>query len=439
MRTLSLPLFLAAGFLTVATVHAEDWPQWLGPRGDSTWNDTGMITAFPSGGPKVEWRMPVANGYSGPSVAQGKVLVMDYQIASGKVDANPGGRTKLTGKERVLCFDEKTGKELWKHEYDCPINLSFPNGPRCTPVVSGDMVFALGAEGHLSALKLADGKPAWEKELKKEYKCESPIWGFAATPLVKDGVVYTLAGGKGTAAVALDAKTGKEKWRAMDTKDIGYAPPVWTQRDGKDELVVWHSEALNGLDPATGTVRWSQPFAPLYGMSIMAPRVTPDGIFIGGIIQKSGLVKAEGAKPEIVWEGTPKTGLGPKNSTPIVVDGYVYGCDMDGDLRCFKTATGERVWSTLEVMSGKKVNSGTFFMVRTPQQWVLFNDFGELILADLSPAGYKEKSRTRVINPESPGMGGRAVVWSHPAFANRHVFVRNDKELISVSLASTPE
>jgi outer membrane protein assembly factor BamB len=432
----SLPLTLAAILFSAATLTAEDWPQWLGPRGDCSWNDTGLVTKFPADGPKVLWRAPVDNGYSGPSVAGGKVFVMDYQVATGKVDANASARTKLTGKERVLCFDEKSGKELWSHGYDCTINLSFPNGPRCTPVVSGGTVFALGAEGHLSALNAADGKVVWEKELKTEYKCESPIWGYAATPLVQGDVLYTLAGSKGSAVVALDKKSGKEIWRALDTKDIGYAPPVWTKRDGKDELLVWHSESLNGLDPVTGKVRWSQPFGTFYGMSIMAPRVTADGIFIGGIIAKSAMVKPGDGKAELVWEGTPKIGMGPKNGTPIVVGEHVYGCDMDGDLRCFKSATGERLWSTLDVLSGKKVNSGTFFMARTPQQWVLFNDAGELILADLSPSGYKEAARAKILSADTPSMGGRTVVWSHPAFANRCVFARNDKELICVSLAA---
>ncbi len=424
-------LFAAVLAFSAAPLIAEDWPQWLGPRGDSSWNDTGLITKFPAEGPKVVWRAPVANGYSGPSIAGGKVFVMDYQIATGKLDANPGGRTALTGKERVVCLDEKTGKQLWAHSYDCPINLSFPNGPRCSPVIEGDLVFSLGAEGHLSAIKAADGKVVWEKELKKDYKCESPIWGYAATPLVSGGLLYTLAGGKGSAVVALDAKTGKEAWRALDTKDIGYAPPVMT----KDGLLVWHSEALSGLDPKTGKVHWSQPFAATYGMSIMAPRVTGDGIFIGGMGKKSMLVKPGHDKAEIVWEGTPQNSLGPKNGTPIVVDGYVYGCDQDGDLRCFKSATGERMWSTLEVLSGKKSSSGTFFMARTPQQWVLFNDYGDLILADLSPSGYKEASRAKILVADTPSMG-RNVVWSHPAFANRCVFARNDKELICVSLAA---
>lgn len=421
--------------VTTATLAAEDWPQWLGPRADSTWNDTGLITKFPAEGPKVLWRAPVANGYSGPSVADGKVFVMDYQVASGTVDANPGGRTAISGKERVVCIDEKTGRQLWAHAYNCPLNLSFPNGPRCSPVIDGGMVFSLGAEGHLSAVSVKDGKVVWEKELKKEYQCESPIWGYAATPLVRGELLYTLAGGKDTAVVALNKKTGKEVWRALTTKDIGYAPPVMTKTNGREELLAWHSEALNGLDPLTGKVLWSQAFAATYGMSIMAPRVTGEGIFIGAMGKKSMMVKPGDNRAEVVWDGTPQTGLSPKNGTPVVVDGYLYGCDTDGELRCFKAATGERVWSSMEIMNNKKAGSGTFFMARTPQQWVIFNDVGELILADLSPAGYKEFSRAKIVDPLTPSMG-RTVVWSHPAFANQCVFVRNDKELVCVSLAA---
>ncbi len=417
-----------------ATLTAEDWPQWLGARGDSTWNDTGLITRFAAEGPKIVWRAPVANGYSGPAVAGGKVFVMDYQIATGKLDANPGGRTALTGKERVVCLDEKTGRQLWVHAYDCPINLSFPNGPRCSPVVADGLVYALGAEGHLSALAVSDGKPAWEKELKQEYKCDSPIWGYAATPLVHGGLLYTLAGGSGSAVVALEAKSGKEKWRALETKDIGYAPPVMTKREGKEELVIWHSEALNGLDPATGKIRWTQAFAAAYGMSIMAPRVTNEGIFIGAMMKKSMLVKPGDGKATVAWDGVPSNSMSPKNGTPVVVGDYFYGCDMDGELRCVKLTTGERMWSNLDIMSKKKSGSGTFFMAHTPQQWVIFNDSGELILADLKPTGYQEAARAKILSADTPSMG-RTVVWSHPAFANKCVFARNDKELVCVSLA----
>ncbi|HEX2746692.1 MAG TPA: PQQ-binding-like beta-propeller repeat protein [Verrucomicrobiales bacterium] len=430
-----LPILFSVLAFAASSLHAEDWPKWLGPRGDSTWNDTGLITKFPAEGAKVLWRAPIANGYSGPAVSGGKVYATDFQIASGKVDANPGGRTAVSGTERIVCLDEKTGEQKWEHHWKTDINLSFPNGPRCSPVVDGGTVFALGAEGHLAAVNAADGKVLWEKELKKEYKCESPLWGYAAIPLVHGDLVYTLAGGPGTAAVALDRKTGKEVWRALDTKDIGYAPPVLTKRDGKDELLIWLPNGLNGLDPATGKVHWSQPYNATYGMSIMTPRVTSEGVFVGSMQKKSMMVKPGKEKAEVIWEGSPNQALAPKNGTPVVVGDFLYGCDTDGELRCFKAATGERLWSTQEIMSNKKVGSGTFFMARTPQQWVIFNDSGELILADLSPSGYKEASRAKILSAETPSMG-RTVVWSHPAFANQCVFARNDKELICVSLAA---
>jgi outer membrane protein assembly factor BamB len=433
MKPLSVLTALFA--LAASPVFAEDWPQWLGPRGDSTWNDTGLITEFPDGGPKVVWRAPVAHGYSGPAVSGGKVFVSDFKRKSGTIDANPAGRTAVSGTESLICLDEKTGKELWASHWGSELNLSFPNGPRCSPVVSDGLVYALGAEGGLTATNVINGFRVWTKELKKEYKCESPIWGYAATPLVSGKLLYTLAGGTSSAVVALNCKTGEEVWRALDTKEIGYAPPVMTKRDGKDELVVFLPDSLNGLDPATGKVRWSQPYKATYGMSIMTPRVTPNGIFVGSMQKKSMMIKPGDGKADVIWDGTPAQAVAPKNGTPVVVDNLLFSCDTDGDLRCFKSATGDRLWTTDEVIGHKSLNSGTFFMVRTPQEWVLFNDAGELILANMSASGYKETARASILSPETPGMG-RKVVWSHPAFANKCVFARNDKELVCVSLAA---
>ncbi len=422
--------------LSGLSLHAEDWPQWLGPRRDSTWNETGLAKAWPAEGPKVLWRTPVGHGYSGPAVAGGLVFVPDFKIASGTVTANPSGRSEIKGEERMVCLDQKTGAVKWTFARERSHNLSFPNGPRCTPAVADGTVYFLGGEGHMAALKAESGEVIWEKDLKKEYGTESPIWGYSAHLLVSGGRVYTLAGGKDSAAVALDAKTGKEVWRALNTADIGYAPPVMRKQDGREELVIWHSEAISGLDPATGKVWWSQEFKSAYGMSIMAPSVIDDGrIFIGAMQKKSMMFKAAGGKTEVLWDGTPSLAMAPKNSTPVVHGGHLYGCDMDGDLRCFDPATGERLWSTLEAMpDGKKNGSGTIFLVPTPEHWLLYNDGGELILADLSPRGYKQLARAKVIEPTSPNMGGRKVSWHHPAFAGGCVFVRNDKQIVCLSL-----
>ena len=422
--------------LTSATLQADDWPRWLGAQGDSHWNETGLLAKFPAAGPVVKWRVPVRWGYSGPAVAAGKVFIMDYDITEGTPDANPGGRTKIQGKERVRCFDSATGKELWTHAYDAPYELSFPAGPRCTPTVDGDLVYALGAEGLLTCLSTADGKLLWEMDLKKTYQVNSPIWGFASHPLVVGDLVMVKPGGEGTTAVALDKKTGKEVWRALTSKEPGYAPAVLINHGGKEQVIICHGEALNSLDPLTGKVYWTVPFSPSYGMAIMAPRLAGDFLMMGGMGKKSiGLkLKADQTTPEIAWEGTPKTGLSPKNSTPVVDGDLVFGCDADGELRCFDPATGARLWTTTAVL-GATPGSGTFFAVKASPHWVLFNELGELILADLTREGYKETGRAKILEPTSPGMG-RKVVWTHPAFAEKAVFVRNDVELVCVSLAA---
>ena len=422
--------------LTSATLQADDWPRWLGAQGDSHWNETGLLAKFPAAGPVVKWRVPVRWGYSGPAVAAGKVFIMDYDITEGTPDANPGGRTKIQGKERVRCFDSATGKELWTHAYDAPYELSFPAGPRCTPTVDGDLVYALGAEGLLTCLSTADGKLLWEMDLKKTYQVNSPIWGFASHPLVVGDLVMVKPGGEGTTVVALDKKTGKEVWRALTSKEPGYAPAVLINHGGKEQVIICHGEALNSLDPLTGKVYWTVPFSPSYGMAIMAPRLAGDFLMMGGMGKKSiGLkLKADQTTPEIAWEGTPKTGLSPKNSTPVVDGDLVFGCDADGELRCFDPATGARLWTTTAVL-GATPGSGTFFAVKASPHWVLFNELGELILADLTREGYKETGRAKILEPTSPGMG-RKVVWTHPAFAEKAVFVRNDVELVCVSLAA---
>ena len=123
--------------LLASPAWADDWPQWMGPNRDGTWKETGILRKFPPGGPKKLWSVPIGGGYAGPAVADGKVYVTDRVLAKG--GANPDDpfdtKNKIASTERVLCLDAKTGKEVWKHEYDCPYQISYPAGPRCTPLV----------------------------------------------------------------------------------------------------------------------------------------------------------------------------------------------------------------------------------------------------------------------------------------------------------------
>ena len=133
---------------------ASDWPQWLGPQRDGVWREEGVVEKF-DGKPKLRWKAAVGGGYAGPAVADGRVFVLDRQLAKGqKNPANPFKRGQIPGTERVLCLNEVDGKLLWKHEYDCPYEVSYPAGPRCTPTVDGDRVYVLGAMGDLFCLKV---------------------------------------------------------------------------------------------------------------------------------------------------------------------------------------------------------------------------------------------------------------------------------------------
>src|SRR5262249_38707821 len=152
-------------------------PQWLGPRRDGVWRETGILSRFPDKGLTARWRTPIAAGFAGPAVAKGRVVVMD------RVAAKPTKAGK-EGHERVCCLNAVDGKVLWKHEYDCAYDIDYPLGPRTTAVINESEVYTLGAVGHLFCFDLASGAIRWSHDLKKEYHAKSPTWGYAAHLLV---------------------------------------------------------------------------------------------------------------------------------------------------------------------------------------------------------------------------------------------------------------
>lgn len=436
MRMTRAILFLT---LFASASLAADWPQWMGPTRDGVWTEMGTLDKFPEGGPKVLWRTPIAGGFAGPAVVGDRVYVTDYVTdADWRKKSSPSARPPITGKERVLCLDAKSGKVVWKHEYDCPYAISYPCGPRCTPTVADGKVYTLGAEGNLLCLDATKGDVVWSKELKKAYNTETPIWGFCGHPLVDGKKLICLVGGQGSVAVAFDKDTGKELWKAVSAKEPGYCPPSIIEAGGTRQLLIWDAEKVNSLDPETGKVYWSIPLAPSYDMSIMAPRKGGDYLYAGGIGSKGMLIKLAKDKPaaEPAWTGKGTTALYPVNSTPIVDGEMMYGVDQNGALRGVKFATGERVWETFAPCAGgnRATNNGTAFLVKNGEKYFLFSETGDLIIAKLSPKGYEEISRAKILDPTGISFP-RDVVWSHPAFANQCVYARNDREIVCVSLA----
>src|SRR5579872_3751994 len=218
LAILTLPLLCAAAW-------ADDWPQWLGPQRDGVWREKGIVEKFPPGGPKVRWRVEIGGGYAGPAVADGKVYVTDRILAKGATNpANPFTPANSDGEERVLCINDKDGKVLWTHAYACKYQMSYPCGPRCTPVVKDGKVYTLGGMGDLYCLDADKGTVIWSKRFPKDYGARVPVWGFAANPLLDGDKLICLVGGQGSVVVAFDRTTGKELWKSLSMKnmEIGY-------------------------------------------------------------------------------------------------------------------------------------------------------------------------------------------------------------------------
>lgn len=444
MQSFFFKTALFVTFLLTIPLLADDWPQWLGPQRNGVWRETGIIEKFPAGGPPIRWRTPIGGGYASPAVAGGRVYVTDRQLGKGSSNpADPFSRGRVPGTERVLCLDEKDGRILWQHEYPCAYTVSYPAGPRTMPVVADGKVWTLGTEGHLFCLDAATGKPSWSRVFTQEFGIPTPVWGFAGHPLLDGQKLICLAGGTNSVAVAFDKDTGKELWRALGAKQPGYAPPMIYEAGGRRQLILWHTESANSLNPETGEVYWTIPFKSREGLSISTPRKLGDWLFFTAFYDGSLMLRLDATKPAAteVWRSLKSSERDTDNlhaimCTPFLEDGYIYGVCSYGQLRCLKADTGERIWETFQATtSGQPVRWANAFLVKQGSRYFLFNEKGDLIIARLTPKGYEELSRAHLLEPTGTA-SGRNVLWSHPAFANRSCYVRNDKEIICISLAA---
>ncbi len=453
LRPLALVLgAVLVGIGTSAPLRADDWPQWLGPQRDGVWREKGILTTFPTQGPKVRWRTPIGGGYAGPAVAGHRVYVTDRILPPDtRNPANPFAKSAVPGQERVLCLDDADGQVVWKHEYPCTYEISYPAGPRATPLVHGGKVYTLGAMGDLLCLDAGTGKVLWSKNFPKDYQAPVPLWGFAASPLLDGDRLICLVGGEGSLVVAFHKDTGKELWRSLSVKEQGYCPPMIYTIGGKRQLIIWHPEAVCGLDPETGKLYWSQPFAVKANLTVPTPRQAGDLLFVTSFYNGALMLKftADKAAPVVLWKGKNQS-ENPRLTdtlhsiipTPFLRDGYIYGVCSYGELRCLKADTGERVWESMKATTGgPKERWANAFLVPHEDRVFLMNEKGDLIIARLTPQGYEEISRAHIIEPTNRMVAGQrenraAVLWSHPAFAHQSVYVRNDREIVCASLAA---
>jgi len=428
IRSQLIPSF--AILLFAGSAHADDWPQWRGPERDGVWRETGLIEEFEAPQLELTWSVPIAGGYSGPTVADGRVYVSDRLESPEEV-------------ERVHCFDAQTGKALWSHTYACVYKrISYEAGPRASVLIDDGRAYSLGTMGHLFCFDAASGEVQWKKDLKQEYEIRMPGWGITAAPIIHEELLIVPVSGLGEAyLVAFDRKSGEEVWAALPDRG-NYSAPIIIEHGGKPTLVNWTGDRIVGIDPDEGTLAWEYPFpATTMPLGVADPVLSNDMLFFTGFYDGSLVLQLDHEERSVkeLWKQRGQNeirtlALHSTISTPLVQDGHVYGVDSYGEFRCLELETGKRIWEDSSAVP--KARWATIHFVSNADRVWMFNDRGELIIARLSPEGFDEISRAKLIEPTRGQLGRRdGVAWSHPAFANRHVFARSDEALVCASLA----
>ncbi len=410
----------------------DEWPQWRGPRGDGTWNGPSIKTTWPENGFKKLWEHEIGGGYGGISVSQRRLYLMDRPADSAaeqkKAEGIHSHQIRRKNEERVLCYDALTGQNIWTHTYPCEYNkLEYGNGPRAAPTVVDGLVYTLGTMGDVYCLSAQTGSVVWKTELVKTFGGKVPQWGYAAAPYVIGDQVILMPGGEkqGTAIVSLDRKTGKELWRSLSDQ-AGYATPLLISHQDKNQLIVWSPNHIHSVNPQTGKHFWSIPYKVTYGVAIASPIEQAGQVFVTGYWEGSKAIQL-GNQPDeakLKWEDRRK--LRGLMSQPLYRDGYGYVLDKQFGLTCFEYETGKKVWDDGNKMtpSNSRNPQATLIWLNQSAQSLILNSDGDFILAELTPSGYRELARTKLIGE----------TWAHPAYAETRIYARTNTKLVAFEL-----
>lgn len=406
-------------------LSGNNWSQWMGEGRSATWDLDLRKESLDADDLEKIWEVPVGTGYCGPTVSDGRVYLMDY------IEGNT---------ERVLCFDAASGEKLWIHEYECEYNVGYPTGPRASVLINEGRAYSFGTMGDLYCLDAYSGKVLWQVR-KGDYDIRVPVWGLSASPLIeKDLLIVQMGGVPDACLVAFNKVSGKEVWRALSDQ-ASYSSPIVIEQAGIKVLVSWTGDNLVGLNPETGKIYWKIVYARSKGIiNIATPVYAAPYLFLSSFWDGSMLVKLDQKiqDAELIWVRAGKNeretdALQCCISTPVIYEDHVYGIDSYGEFRCLDLLTGNRIWtdSTL-VPFGRWANA---HLVKQGDKAWAFNELGELILAELSPLGFKDLGRVQLIKPVNVSPNPRGGVnWSHPAFSGRKIFARSDALLVCYEL-----
>lgn len=396
-----------------AQSYAEDWPQWRGPRGDGTWNGPRIQPSWPASGLPQVWKQPLGGGYSGITVWEHRVLALDRQTAPVEM-------------ERILCLDATTGERLWRHSYPVKYGeLSYGNGPRACATIHEGRVYTLGALGQACCLNLEDGNEIWSVDTVQQHGATVPMWGHAASPLIWKDLVILHVGAKPEGCfIALNRQSGELVWKGGQD-DAGYATPIVAVQDSGEQLIGWTPEHVVGMSLESGKVEWTIPYKVTYGVSIASPLFQEGLVLVSGYWEGSKAIRLSNDRTqvELAWEDNES--LRGLMSSPLYRDGRVYFLDKQFGVTCLELASGKKQWDDHHRLTPRDRNPHvTLVWTGSGKQVLALNSEGELILAQFDEEGVQELARAKIIGP----------TWAHPAFAGKHVFARNDEEIVCVEL-----
>jgi outer membrane protein assembly factor BamB len=403
---------------TTVVTNAADWPQWRGPNRDG--HAAGTLTSLPKE-IKPVWKNAIGPGFSAPIVANGKLIYLDDQ----------------SEQEVAHCLTAATGKEIWNAAYAAAEGDEWGSGPRTTPFVDGDRVYFQSMNGEFRCLNIADGKVLWGFPFKKYgigFSTKSAD-GTAArrgnngSGVIDGNYVYVPIGAKGASIVCFDKLKGKEIWKTGDD-EAAYSSFVVATLAGTKQLVVFTADALMGLDLKSGQQLWRVPFKTVAKRHAASPVIDGDTITVNS--QTIGLVRTKVSKSDSgfstsqVWVNKPLT---INLATPVLLDGhlYCYGPIRTTDYVCVDAATGELKWRHGGFGVGKDQTDYASTIAIGKNLLVLTYD-GQLVLIAANPAQYTELGRVQVCGK----------TWSHPAYVDGKLYLRDGRELQCLDLNAKP-
>ncbi len=401
---------LAALAAAALTASAADWPQWLGPlRNGHVPAGERLLTSLPVE-PKVLWRAKAGEGFASPVVAGGKVFLLDNQ----------------GGKETLRAFDAAKGTELWRAEVDEAVgDKQGPPGPRCTPLVDGDRVYAQSVKGELHCRSVTDGKLLWRKNYTKDFEAvfigeTGPAQGATrhgntGSPLIDGDWLIALAGGtNGAAVVAMEKKTGKPVWKSQGDQ-AAYAAPIVATLSGVKQVIAFTCDGLIGLNFADGKLLWRVPLKTQFSRHVTTPVVVGDLVVVAS--HTLGLIGTKVTKTGGEFTATQawvSKDAAINYSSPVVVGQHLYCVGPNKNLICVDVPTGKLAWSQDGVFTSDKNKAVGYFIV-LGVNILVSTDSGQLVLFAADPAAYRELGRAQVCSS----------TWSGPAYANGQAFHRD--------------